>query len=417
MDSKKKSRKPKKTKPVNAGTRRSRRDSNCSSNSDAVERRPALASASSPLPCGSGFNPRLFRILNEANAPALAVDVTGHVTFWNHKLAQLSGLRAADVMGRSVTELIPAPKTAQVTRGLEQVLVDMNTTVHDVEIELDTPELGRNVKLLVNLTVDVDDNKASSIVAVGQDVTVWQLQGSQYARVAQQANAPIVELDRDGHIILWNPKAEALSGYAIDQVIGTPLVDLVHEEFRVLVGELLARVASTNTSVSEFELPLKTASGARVELLLSLTPQVSVDGDGTNVNRIVAIGQDVTARNASEMEYSKLVDSANAPIFGVDTEGYVVIFNKKAAQISEYWPGEVMGVDLVSFLIHEDYREEVAAVFQKALQGIETANFEFPLITKHGRKVEILLNATPRYDHAGAIVGVVGIGQDITERI
>ncbi|OWZ22054.1 Hybrid signal transduction histidine kinase [Phytophthora megakarya] len=320
-------------------------------------------------------------------------------------------------MGRPITELVPAPKTADVTRGLEQALADVNATVHDVEIELDTPELGRNVKLLVNLTVDVDEHKASSVVAIGQDVTLWQIQGSQYARVAQQANAPIVELDRDGHIILWNPKAEALTGYAIDQVVGTPLVDLVHEEFRTLVGELLARVASTNTSVSEFELPLKTASGARVELLLSLTPQVSVDGAGTSVSRIVAIGQDVTARNASEMEYSKLVDSANAPIFGVDTEGGVVIFNKKAAQISEYWPGEVMGVDLVSFLIHEDYREQVAAVFQKALQGIETANFEFPLITKHGRKVEILLNATPRYNHAGAIVGVVGIGQDITERI
>ncbi|GMF16008.1 unnamed protein product [Phytophthora lilii] len=386
-----------------------RQDSSCGRDAVAAARRPARGTA--------GFNPRLFRILNEANAPALALDAAGHVTFWNLKLAQLSALHAADVLGRPLTELLTAPKTAELTRGLDQALADVDATVHDVEIELNTPELGRNIKLLVNLTVDVDDGQVSSIVAIGEDVTVWQLQGSQYARVAQQANAPIVEMDRDGHIVLWNPKAESLTGYGIDQVMGTPLIDLVHEDFRVLVGELLARVASTNTSVSEFELPLVTASGARVELLLSLTPQVSVDGAGTTVNRIVAIGQDVTARNASEMEYSKLVDSANAPIFGVDTEGCVVIFNKKAAQISEYWPGEVMGVDLVSFLIHEDYREEVAAVFQKALQGVETANFEFPMITKHGRKVEILLNATPRYNHAGAIVGVVGIGQDITERI
>ncbi|KAG6603039.1 putative hybrid signal transduction histidine kinase [Phytophthora cinnamomi] len=398
--------------PAAAGTRRSRRDSSCSSGAgiDADARRPALAAA-------SRLSPRLFRVLNEANAPALAVDAAGRVTFWNLKLAQLSGLLAGDVLGRPVAELVAPARAAEVTRGLEQALADADATVRDVEIELNTPELGHNVKLLVNLTVDADDSDAVSVVAVGQDVTVWTLQGSQYARVAQQANAPIVELDRDGHVVLWNPKAEALTGYSIDQVTGTPLVDLVHEDFRVLVGELLARVASTNTSVSEFELPLVTASGARVELLLSLTPQVSVDGAGATVNRIVAIGQDVTARNASEMEYSKLVDSANAPIFGVDADGCVVIFNKKAAQISEYWPGEVMGVDLVSFLIHEDYREEVAAVFQKALRGIETANFEFPLITKHGRKVEILLNATPRFDHAGAIVGVVGIGQDITERI
>ncbi|KAI9912788.1 hypothetical protein PsorP6_005270 [Peronosclerospora sorghi] len=364
-------------------------------------------------------HPRLFRILNDAKAPTLAMDATGRVTLWNQQLAQLSGLLAADVLGRPLTELVATSTIKYVTHGLEQALQDVHVTVRDVEIEFKMLEGGHKLKLLMNLTVDLDENNSvASIVAIGQDISmVGTVDGSQHARMAQQADAPIVELDRDGRIVLWNAKAEALTGYAANQVLGTPLVDLVHEDFRVLVGELLARVASTNTSVSEFELPLKTAGGARVELLLSLTPQINLDGSNTSFTRIVAIGQDVTARNASEMEYSKLVDSANAPIFGVDARGCVVIFNKKAAQISEYWPGEVMGVDLVSFLIHEDYREKVAAVFQQALQGVETANIEFPLITKHGRKVEILLNATPRYNHAGAIVGVVGIGQDITERI
>ncbi|CEG36971.1 hybrid signal transduction histidine [Plasmopara halstedii] len=403
---------------ITAGTRRSRRDSTCScdSNVDANERRPIIASASTHS--FSSISTRLSRILSDANAPTLAMDVTGHITLWNYKLAELTGLPSADMIGRHVTEIVVASRKSDVTRALDMALSDINTTVRDVKLELNTPELGRNLKLLVNLTVDVDDTMtASSVVAIGQDVAAWPVPESQYVRVAQQANAPIFELNRDGLIILWNFKVEALTGYSIDQVLGTPLVDLVHDDFRVLVEELLTRVASTNTSVSEFELPLKTASGARIELLLSLTPQVIVDGADTIVDRIVAIGQDVTAHNASEMEYSKLVDSANAPIFGVDTKGCVVIFNKKAAKISEYWPGEVMGVDLVSFLIHEDYREQVAAVFQKALRGVETANFEFPLITKHGRKVEILLNATPRYNHEGVIVGVVGIGQDITERI
>ena len=36
---------------------------------------------------------------------------------------------------------------------------------------------------------------------------------------------------------------------------------------------------------------------------------------------VVGIGQDITARLAQEREYSKLIDNANAPIFGVDTQG------------------------------------------------------------------------------------------------
>ncbi|CAH0516938.1 unnamed protein product [Peronospora belbahrii] len=400
------------------GTRRSRRDSPCSNGNDADARRPVIASGSSSLSCSDIMTSRLFHILNEANAPVLAMDTFGCIIFWNQQLTKLSGLSPADAVGRPVMELLTTTcKTTEVTYGLEQALADTEVTVQDVVMEFNTPELGRNLKLLVNLTVDVEDNKVASIVAIGQDITEWTVRGIPSAQAAQQANAPVVELDRDGHITLWNAKAEATTGYANEQVLGTPLVNLVQEDYRELVGKLLARVASTNTSVSKCELPLETAGGARVELLLSLTPQVSSDGVDSIVSRIVAVGQDVTARNASEMEYSKLVDSANAPIFGVDSEGCIVIFNKKAAQISEYWPGEVMGVNLVSFLIHEDYREDVAAVFQKALRGVETANCEFPLITKHGRKVEILLSATPRYNDAGAIVGVVGIGQDITERI
>jgi two-component system phosphate regulon sensor histidine kinase PhoR len=46
--------------------------------------------------------------------------------------------------------------------------------------------------------------------------------------------------------------------------------------------------------------------------------------------------------------------------------------------------------------------------------GKETANFEFPLYTRDGKRVELLLNATPRRDASGNIIGVVSVGQDIT---
>ncbi|TDH66675.1 hypothetical protein CCR75_008747 [Bremia lactucae] len=377
---------------------------------DVDARRPAVAST-----CFlSRVHPRVSRILSEANVPALVMDVSGCVVLWNDKLAELTGLPSPDVLGRHVTELVMACSKNNMMCALDQALNDVNTSVSNVEIELQTPNMDQRVKLLVNLTVDVDDYEAPSIVAIGQNLTVGSVSRCQNTR---GVNALIFELNRDGVITLWNDKVEKSTGYAIERVIGTPLVNLVHDDFQVLVSELLARVASTNTSVSDLALPLKTASGAYIELLLNLTPQGSFDKDGKIVDCIVAIGQEMTPRNSNEMACSHLVDAAEAPIFGVNTQGHIVFFNKKAAKVSEYWPAEVMGEDLVSFLIDEDHRDQVAAVFGKALAGIETANFEFPLITKNGRKVDILLNATPRYNYAGVIIGVVGIGQGITERI
>lgn len=53
-------------------------------------------------------------------------------------------------------------------------------------------------------------------------------------------------------------------------------------------------------------------------------------------------------------------------------------------------------------------------ILKNALMGIETANFEFPLLTSGDHVVEVLLNATTRRDAQDKVIGVVGIGQDIT---
>ena len=66
--------------------------------------------------------------------------------------------------------------------------------------------------------------------------------------------------------------------------------------------------------------------------------------------------------------------------------------------------------------ITQEYQVSVKEVLDNALQGREAANFEFPLYTKDQRRVEVLLNATTRRDVSGNVVGVLGVGQDITER-
>ena len=76
-----------------------------------------------------------------------------------------------------------------------------------------------------------------------------------------------------------------------------------------------------------------------------------------------------------------------------------------------------MGHSLVQEFITDDFKTAVQSVLDQALQGAETENFEFPLITKNGVRIEVLLNATTRRDEQGNVIGVVGIGQDITGRI
>ena len=124
---------------------------------------------------------------------------------------------------------------------------------------------------------------------------------------------------------------------------------------------------------------------------------------------------DQAAQEQLPVELIQFIDTANAPIFGIDADGRVNEWNQQAANITGFSKSEVMGRDLVDDFITDDYKVSVREVLQNALKGTETANYEFPLFTKEKHQVDVLLNATTRRDIDRNIVGVIGVGQDITE--
>jgi len=115
-------------------------------------------------------------------------------------------------------------------------------------------------------------------------------------------------------------------------------------------------------------------------------------------------------------DLTRLIDTANAPIIGIDAAGAVNEWNQTAARITGFSKDEALGQNLVETFITEDFKAAVDEVLKKALEGEETSNYEFPLFTKEGERIHLLLNATARRDEDRAIRGVIGIGQDITQR-
>ncbi|TMW62673.1 hypothetical protein Poli38472_005291 [Pythium oligandrum] len=358
--------------------------------------------------------PGFLRIFEDAIVPTFAVDPHGVVTLWNKTLTRLTSRNAKAVVGSALDEIIIRESERDQFKKYMTVAVDEKRTTDKIVVPMLTLG-GRTLQIETKLTPLIEeDGTVSGVYCIGTDVTEQYVESNLYENVILQANAPIIELDRDANITVWNAKTASLTGFASADVIGTPLAPIVEEHFRTELTTHFNQTLSMAVPGGDIELPLITSTGSRVEIALCLTPKFNMSGA---VIGVVAIGQDVTERNAKEMEYKRFIDTANAPILGADLDGRIVIFNKKAVETSEYTPEEVMGVNLIENLIAEEYRDAVADVFQKAYKGVETANVEFPFITKSGRRVEILLNATPRYNHLGDLCGVIGIGQDITDRI
>ncbi len=111
----------------------------------------------------------------------------------------------------------------------------------------------------------------------------------------------------------------------------------------------------------------------------------------------------------------QIIETANAPIFGVDVKGLINEWNQRVTEITGYSKEEVLG-NLVGDFVSDAYKASLKEVLNKALKGENTANFEFSLCSRDGQQVMILFNAITRRDALGNIVGVFGFGQDVTER-
>ena len=193
---------------------------------------------------------------------------------------------------------------------------------------------------------------------------------------------------------------------------------------------LLSRVYVVIFGVEALLLLAFAALPTNLQLLVDQSPWTFVLLDTVSLTLISvplvylwAIRPFVSAQSEAEVaqlakianELTQFVDTANAPIFGIDTERRVNEWNQRSEQITGFTKAEVMGRDLVANFITDDYKVSVGAVLAKALHGEETANYEFPLFTQSGDRVDVLLNSSTRRDPDGQIVGVVGVGQDITE--
>ena len=240
-------------------------------------------------------------------------------------------------------------------------------------------------------------------------------------RLIDTANAPIIGIDAEGRVNEWNQTAARTTGFSKEEVLGKDLVDeFITDDYKTPVREVLQK-ALAGVETSNYEFPLFTKSGDRLDVLLNSTTRRDASGQ---VVGVVGVGQDITelARVRAEQEQiaedlTRLIDTANAPIIGIDAEGRVNEWNQTAARTTGFSKEEVLGKDLVDEFITDDYKTPVREVLQKALAGVETSNYEFPLFTKSGDQIHLLLNATSRRAKDQTILGVIGIGQDITGRL
>ncbi|MDM8521726.1 PAS domain S-box protein [Anaerolineales bacterium HSG6] len=367
----------------------------------------------------------LTQLIDTANAPIFGIDAQGLVNEWNQTAQRITDFTKDDVMGKSmVDEFITEDYREAVKQVLDNALQGEQTA--NYEFPLYT-KAGQRVMVLLNASTRRSaQGEIIGVIGVGQDITELDSYRSEMERVAQDltqlidtANAPIFGIDAQGLVNEWNQTAQRITGFTKDDVMGHDLVqEFITKEYREAV-KLVLDNALQGEQTANYEFPLYTKVGQRVMVLLNASTRRSAQGE---IIGVIGVGQDITELDSyrsrieqAVQDLTRLIDSANAPIFGIDLQGNINEWNKTAERITCFSKEDVMGYSLVDELIIDEYKKPVKKVLDDALRGKETANYEFSLYTKAGERVMILLNASTRRTVLGNIIGVIGVGQDITE--
>jgi PAS domain S-box-containing protein len=324
--------------------------------------------------------------------------------------------------------------TTYFARKIVKPLVELTKITNDIKLNPDMDYINwpTSSATETDLLIDAFKNNHQIISQsfqqlTEQNVEIKRLLGYNKAILEASLDA-MITIDSSGNVIDFNNVAEDVFGWSYDEIVGKNLAEYIIPENM--------REAHTRGMKHFFETGNGPVFGKRLELFglhrdgHVIPIEISISPTKSDSEQIfTAFIKDISERrdnenkliNAQQLSkqvadnWVRFIDTANAPIFGIDAKGKINEWNQKAAEITGFHADEVRGKDLVEEFITANYRHSVNEVFQKALQGDETSNFEFSLHTQINNSVMILLNATTRRDELGNVVGAVGVGQDITE--
>lgn len=123
-------------------------------------------------------------------------------------------------------------------------------------------------------------------------------------------------------------------------------------------------------------------------------------------------------RKANTFLKNILDSSSSISILSTDLEGNVLFWNTGAENIFGYKADEMVGREKIDILYSDDETNKVTKELSASLlKDREGKSCEIKERTKNGRELCIHLTLSPRFDENGEIVGILGIGEDITERV
>lgn len=374
-----------------------------------------------------------FRSVTEsANDAIISADADGHILSWNQGAQRMFGYAAVEIVGKSLSRLMPERYRAAHEQGIARVAHSGHSRIAGQTLELEG--LRKNGETFP-IEISIATWKASGeVLASGiiRDITdrkrnevVLRERERQLLSAEKLAHLGSWEWEIASDRVMWSDELYRIYGLApqAEPVNYASFLMCVHPDDRARVEKA---IAESYRSKAPFSFDHRVIRPDGSERTLRATGEVITDEHGQPI-RMIGAGLDVTeqqraedllreaeAVRKSEQHFRVLADSAPVLIWMADRDGNGSYFNKTWLEFTGRSDIQENG-DGWRQAWHPDDRERVTAVYRDALARHRPFAVEQRLQYRDGTYRWVLNHGVPRFVR-NEFAGLVGSCVDIHER-
>ena len=354
-------------------------------------------------------------IVEDSYDAIIGETLEGFITSWNGGAEKMLGYSSREVIGKSVSLLLPLEMKDEGSALIKKVALG------EVIADYDSAWLRKDgSKIDIALSISpIKDEKGvvTGTSVVGRDISERKKEEEvlrQIQLIVQNSYDAIIGETLEGVITTWNGGAEKMFGYSAQEVIGKSVLFLFSPELKDEIMALMDRVGKGEV-ISDYDIAALRKDGSKIDIALSISP--IKDERGVIIGASV-IKRDISARKKEEevlRQIQLIVQNSYDAIIGETLEGVITSWNGGAEKMFGYSAQEVIGKSVL-FLLPSEVKGEMPILLNKAKIGEVIADHDSVRLCKDGSQLDVALSISPIKNKEGVVTGVSIVERDITVR-
>ncbi len=367
-------------------------------------------------------------------------DYKGNFTYINPACKQLTGYSQQELIGENISELV-APEWRE--RVAEFYLNQFKHKIDETLFSFPIITKTRDQKWIEQTVTQLrEGNTITGHKSIMRDITerkeaeqkLKESEG-QLQTIFNEAPDALIVINEEGNILRWNPQAEKIFGWSIQEVLGKPMKDFIipgqymeaHEKgfqhfLATTEGPYINKtieITALNKKNVEFEIEL-TVSPATIlgkYIFIAFIKDISLskklENEKKEADKLVRL---------NEMKLKLILENIGEGIIVTDTQKQIVLSNHMAEEIIGIKQDSRMPTTLDWSAKYDLYYPDNQTVFpaqnlplEKALKGESTDDVEI-IIEDQETKAQkrVVISGRPIIDENNYIIAAVANIKDIT---